>query len=129
MEDMLDITHKWRRKEINGEKLSWWEKLLRNTEENDFFSATFFAEENDCSKMVKAYEIMTLKLCKGLSRDNIRQLLHSDTKILSPNGFKEALGFDLSIKDDILNYSEPSKLYPGFSNYWAHILRPGHPNP
>lgn len=128
-EDMLDMTHEWRRKERGEEELSWRENLLRNTEENEFFRATFFAEENDCSKIVEAYEIMTLKLCQALSRDNIRQLLHSDTKILSPKGFKEALGFDFSIKDDIFNYSEPSKLYPGFSNYWAHILRLGHPNP
>jgi len=128
-EDMLDMTHEWRRAKRDEEELSWRESLLRNTEENEFFRATFFAEEHDCSKMVEAYEIMTLKLCKGLSRDNIRQLLHSDTKILSPNGFKKVFGFDLSIKDDIFNYSEPSKLYPDFSNYWAHILRLGHPNP
>jgi hypothetical protein len=79
--------------------------------------------------MVEAYEIMTLKLCQGLSRDNIRELLHSDTLILSPNGFKEAFGFDFSIKDDIFNYTEPLKLYPSFSNYWGYILRSKEPNP
>lgn len=133
MGDMLDMTHEWRRDlrhEKGGEEeLLWHEKLLRNTDADDFFRATFFAEENDCSKMVEAYEIMTLRLCQGLSRDNIRQLLHSDTKILSPNGFKEAFGFDFSIKDDMWNYTEPLKLYPGFSTYWANILRSKEPNP
>lgn len=128
-EDMLDMTHEWRREIRDKEELSWRENLLSNTEANEFFRATFFAEENECSKIVEAYEIMTLRLCQGLSRDDIRQLLHSDTKILSPNGFKDAFGFDFSIKDGIFNYSEPSKLYPGFLNYWAHILRLGHSNP
>jgi transcriptional regulator with PAS, ATPase and Fis domain len=129
MEDMLDMTHEWRRKERYEEDLSWRESLLRNTDADEFFSATFFAEENECSKMVEAYEIMTLKLCEGLSRDKIRQLLHSDTLILSPNGFKEAFGFDFSIKDDMWNYTEPLKLYPSFSTYWANILRSKEPNP
>jgi DNA-binding NtrC family response regulator len=133
MGDMLDMTYEWRRDlrhEKGGEEeLLWHEKVLINTDADEFFRATFFAEENDCSKMVEAYEIMTLRLCQGLSRDNIRQLLHSDTKILSPNGFKEAFGFDFSIKDDMWNYTEPLKLYPSFSTYWANILRSKEPNP
>jgi DNA-binding NtrC family response regulator len=123
-----DMFRKRNGDEVEGESL-FRERLSENADAYEFFRATFFAEENDCSKMVEAYEIMTLKLCQGLSRDNIRELLHSDTLILSPNGFKEAFGFDFSIKDDIFNYTEPLKLYPSFSNYWGYILRSKEPNP
>jgi len=131
-DDMLDMTHKWRREERGEEELSWRESLLRNVEANEFFRATFFAEEgeeNDCSKMVGAYEILTLMLCPELPRDDIAKILHIRPKKLWPNGFKETFGFDFSIKDDMWNYTEPLKLYPSFSNYWAHILRSKEPNP
>jgi hypothetical protein len=114
--------------EVEGESL-FRERLSENADAYEFFRATFFAEENDCSKIAEAYEILTLKLCPGLSRDDIRLILHISTEKLSPNGFKETFGFDFSIKDDMVNYTEPWKLYPSFSYYWAHILRSKEPNP
>ena len=132
--DMLDMRHEWRRdlrREKGGEEeLLWHEQLLRNTDADEFFRATFYAEENDCSKMVEAYEIMTLKLCPGLSRDDIAAILHIRLEKLSPNGFKETFGFDFTISNnEIGNYTEPWKLYPSFSNYWGCILRSKEPNP
>ncbi len=125
---MGDRFRKRNGEEVEGESL-YREKLSENADAHEFFRATFFAQENDCSKMVEAYEILTLKLCPGLSRDDIRLILHISTEKLSPNGFKETFGFDFSIKDDMVNYTEPWKLYPSFSNYWAHILRSKEPNP
>jgi len=123
-----DMFRKRNGDEVEGESL-FRERLSENADAYEFFRATFFAEENDCSKIAEAYEILTLKLCPGLSRDDIRLILHISTEKLSPNGFKETFGFDFSIKDDMVNYTEPWKLYPSFSYYWAHILRSKEPNP
>jgi len=135
MDDMYDIRYERKPKKRSEEELSWLEKLSKNEEANEFFRATFFAEEaeeNYCSKMVEAYEIMTLKLCPGLSRDDIAAILLIRLGKLSPKGFKETFGFDFSEKDDIFdyfNYTVPMKLFPSFSNYWANILRSKNPNP
>jgi DNA-binding NtrC family response regulator len=131
--DMLDMQHEWRRdlrREKGGEEeLLWHEKLLRNTDADEFFRATFFAEEKDCSKMVEAYEIMTLRLCPGLSRDDIAKILHVRPEKLSPEGFKQRFGFDMPINKDIWNYTGPVKLYPSFPNYLSCSLRSKEPNP
>lgn len=121
MEDMLDITHEWRRNKRDKEGLSelaWREKLYRNPDANEFFRATFFAEENDCSKIIKAYEIMTLRLCPELSKDDFAKILHIKNEKLYGE-FKETFGFDFTPKDGDDTYSEPEKIYPGFVNYWG----------
>jgi hypothetical protein len=114
--------------ELEGESL-FREKLSEKADANEFLRATFFAEENDCSKIVEAYEIMTLRLCPGLANEAIQRILPLRDNKIYPNIFKEMFGFDFSIKDDMWNYTEPLKLYPSFSNYWAHILRSKEPNP
>jgi Sigma-54 interaction domain len=81
IEDVLLGQEKFRQK--YGQDISektWLDDLIHNPDAHHFFRATLFAQDIDCSKIVEAYEIMTLRLCQGLSRDNIRQLLHSDTK-------------------------------------------------
>lgn len=124
-----DMFRKRNGDELEGESL-FREKLSENADAYEFFRATFFAEENDCSKIVEAYEILTLKLTPELSRgDSIAKILHIRPEKLSPRGFKETFRFDFSIKDDMVNYTEPWKLYPSFSNYWAHMLRSKEPNP
>jgi transcriptional regulator with PAS, ATPase and Fis domain len=109
--------------------LSSLDKLRRNKEVNEFIRASFFAGENDCSKMVEAYEIMTLKLCPGLTNEAIQRILPLRDNKVYPKIFKETFGFDLSQKDDTFNYTEPEKLYPSFSNYWSCILSKGQPSP
>lgn len=126
---MLDMTHECRRAKRDEIDLSWRENLLRNTEANEFFRATFFVEENDCSKIVEAYEIMTLKLCPGLTDEAIQRILPLRDNKVYPEIFKETFGFDFSQKDCTFNYTEPEKLYPGFLNYWSCILHKGPPNP
>lgn len=123
--DMLDMAHEWRRNKRNEEGLSelaWRESLLRNVEADEFIRATFFAEENDCSKMVEAYEIMTLRLCPGLPKDRIAQILHIANEKVYENYFKETFGFDFSQKDKMIDYSysKPMKIYPNFASYWGH---------
>jgi len=87
MQDMLDITHEWRRKNRGDKELAWRENLLNNTEANEFLRATFYAEENDCSKIVEAYEIMTLRLYQGLRW--IRFSWTRDWEIISDPGGAE----------------------------------------
>jgi hypothetical protein len=128
MQDFLNIAKKQRRfktptEDIDKEEVSGPERLLRNEDAYNFLAATFYAEENECSRIVEAYEILTLKLCPGLTRDEIANQLHIRPEKLSPNGFKNNYGFDFSIKDNTFSYTEPTKLFPDFSNYWAHILR------
>ena len=132
-DDMLDMAHEWRRNERNEEGLSelaWRESLLRNVEADEFFRATFFAQENDCSKLVEAYEIMTLRFGPpGLSRDDITSILHIRPGKLSPEGFKQRFGFDMSINNDIWNYTGPVKLYPSFPNYFNSSFVSKSPTP
>ncbi len=124
MEDMHDITLERKSITRSEEELSWLEKLHRNSDEDEFFRATFFAQENDCSKIVEAYEIMTLKEFPGLSRDDIAKLLHVRPEKLSPEGFKQRFGFNMSINKDIWNYTGPVKVYPSFPNYLSCIPSP-----
>lgn len=126
MQDMYDIMYQRKPENRSEEELSWLEKLRENEEANEFFRATFFvekAEENNCSKMDEAYEIVTLRLCPGLSRDDIVKILHVRPGKLSSKGFKENYGFDFSIKNDVWNYTEPLKFYPSFSNYWGYAQK------
>jgi len=121
--DMLDMVHEWRRNKRNEEGLSelaWRKSLLRNVEADEFIRATFFAEENDCSKMVEAYEIMTLRLCPGLPKDRIAQILHIGTKKIYEKSFKGTFGFGFSQEDEMYTYSEPVKIFPNFASYWGH---------
>jgi hypothetical protein len=160
--DILAIDNNQRRHKVMGKdkidhKASLPEKLLEYKNEYAFLMATLYAEENDCSIIVKAYEIMTLRLCPGLSNDAIAKLLHIRLDKLSPNdfkgtfgfdlptkenkvsyiepeklypgsGFKGTFGFDFSTKEDKVSYIEPKKLYPCFFSYWAHMLRNKQPN-
>jgi len=126
MEDMTDMAFDWRRKlrsqKGDGEELSWLENLHNNIDANEFFRATLFAQENDCSKIVEAYEIMTLRFGPpGLSKDDIAKILHVRPSKLSPEGFKQRFGFDMSINKDIWNYTGPVKLFPSFPNYLSCI--------
>jgi transcriptional regulator with AAA-type ATPase domain len=121
--DMIDMTNEWRRNRRDKEglsELSWREILHRNPDANEFLRATFFAEENDCSEVVRAYEIMTLRLCPGLPKDGISQILHIGNEKVYDKYFKETFGLDFSKEGGINSYSEPIKIYPHFTSYWGH---------